>query len=76
MPSVEWKSQIENGFEKSVFPLFPEIEKIKTKLYDLGAEYASMSGSGSSIFGLFKFDPQKLYLEFPGSFCWHEKLLW
>ena len=42
-----------NDFEDSVFPQFPIIKEIKDELYRNGAIYASMSGSGSSVFGLF-----------------------
>lgn len=49
-----WKKELKNDFEPSVFALFPEIEAIKNQLYALGAVYASMSGSGSSVFGLFE----------------------
>lgn len=45
--------KIRNHFETSVFQAFTELKTIKTKLYDLGADYAAMSGSGSTIFGLF-----------------------
>jgi 4-diphosphocytidyl-2-C-methyl-D-erythritol kinase len=54
LPVAEWENVVVNDFEKSVFPLFPEIEKWKKKLYELGAEFASMSGSGSAVFGLFR----------------------
>ncbi len=53
-----WQEYMVNDFETSVFPLFPEIAEIKAKLLDNGALYASMSGSGSTVFGLFKDDPQ------------------
>ena len=53
-PIIEWKSYLKNDFEYSVFQLYPEIAAIKDKLYDLGAVYASMSGSGSSVFGIFE----------------------
>ncbi len=53
-PVEKWKGLIENDFEKSVFLNHPEIKKLKEKLYENGAIYASMSGSGSSVFGLFK----------------------
>ena len=43
-----------NDFEESVFPQFPGIKEIKEKLYKQGAIYAAMTGSGSSVFGLFK----------------------
>ena len=45
-----------NDFEESVFPRFPRIAEIKEELYQLGALYASMSGSGSSVYGLFRDD--------------------
>lgn len=53
LPICEWKNVIHNNFEESVFFQYPEIGKIKEKLYSQGAVYASMSGSGSSVFGLF-----------------------
>lgn len=43
-----------NDFEESVFPQFPAIGEIKEEMYRQGAVYASMSGSGSSVYGLFK----------------------
>ena len=49
-----WRDGLTNDFEKSVFALHPEIGDIKDRLYDLGATYAAMSGSGSSLFGLFR----------------------
>ena len=52
-PIASWRDTVINDFEKSVFRRFPEIAAIKDRLYDLGAEYASMSGSGSSVFGIF-----------------------
>lgn len=52
-PVSEWKSLMVNDFEKSVFPQHPAIGEIKEKLYREGAIYAAMSGSGSSVFGLF-----------------------
>ena len=50
--------QMENDFEQSVFPLHPEIAHIKKRLLDAGALYASMSGSGSTVFGLFEHDAE------------------
>jgi 4-diphosphocytidyl-2-C-methyl-D-erythritol kinase len=49
-----WQNELVNDFEKSVFLQYPEIGIIKNKLYENGAEYASMSGSGSTVFGMFK----------------------
>lgn len=59
-PVEQWKNRVTNDFEKSIFPLFPEIEMWKIKLYELGALYASMSGSGSAVFGIFRHVPAKL----------------
>jgi 4-diphosphocytidyl-2-C-methyl-D-erythritol kinase len=53
-PIAEWKEYLINDFEKSVFKKYPAIELIKEELYRQGALYASMSGSGSSVFGIFK----------------------
>lgn len=52
-PVAEWKDILINDFEASVFPQHPVIGEIKQELYNQGALYASMSGSGSSVFGLF-----------------------
>ena len=48
-----WRSTLVNDFEASVFKTYPEIGELKDHLYQSGALYASMSGSGSSVFGLF-----------------------
>jgi 4-diphosphocytidyl-2-C-methyl-D-erythritol kinase len=61
-PVTEWKHALVNDFEKTVFPAFPAIAGIKDALYDAGATYASMSGSGSSVFGIF---PKGLMPELP-----------
>jgi 4-diphosphocytidyl-2-C-methyl-D-erythritol kinase len=53
-PITTWKDKLVNDFENSIFVQYPEIGEIKQKMYDQGAVYASMSGSGSSVFGLFK----------------------
>lgn len=52
-PIETWREDLVNDFEKSVFPIHPEIGAIKERLYELGAIYAAMSGSGSAVFGLF-----------------------
>ena len=48
-----WRGNLENDFEASVFPLAPEIRACKEILYEQGADYASMTGSGAAVFGLF-----------------------
>lgn len=55
-PIETWKINLTNDFELPVFELHPEIKKIKEVLYSNGAKYAAMSGSGSTIFGIFKKD--------------------
>lgn len=52
-PVETWKDTVVNDFERSIFPLHPEVADLKARMYDLGAVYASMSGSGSSVYGLF-----------------------
>lgn len=53
-PVEAWRDTVENDFEESVFAGHPRIAAIKQTLYDMGALYASMSGSGSAVFGLFR----------------------
>ncbi|MFV0539055.1 MAG: 4-(cytidine 5'-diphospho)-2-C-methyl-D-erythritol kinase [Dysgonomonas sp.] len=53
-PVQEWKDIMVNDFEKSVFEKYPSIGNLKDKLYNNGALYASMTGSGSSVFGIFE----------------------
>ena len=56
-PIELWKNLLFNDFETSVFARFPQIKEIKETLYSKGAIYASMSGSGSSVYGLFEKKP-------------------
>lgn len=53
----EWRNNLLNDFENSVFGIYPILEKIKQDFYDRGAIYSSMSGSGSSMFAIFKDEP-------------------
>ncbi|MFM2225007.1 MAG: hypothetical protein RJA07_1209 [Bacteroidota bacterium] len=53
-PIETWKNTLVNDFEKPVFENHPEIENLKNEFYKHGAVYASMSGSGSAVFGIFK----------------------
>jgi 4-diphosphocytidyl-2-C-methyl-D-erythritol kinase len=52
-PEEMWKQKLKNDFEEPVFNRYPEIKKIKDDLYEAGAVYAAMSGSGSSVYGIF-----------------------
>lgn len=65
---------MKNDFETSVFQKYPEIAAIKDKLYDLGAIYASMSGSGSAVYGIFKEPLQNIEEKFCGCFCRQREL--
>lgn len=68
LPVERWKDSIVNQFESSVFQLYPEIKEVKDKLYDMGAAYASMSGSGSCVFGLFSKLPNDWQNLFPSPY--------
>lgn len=56
LPVEQWQGCVKNDFEASLFPQYPAIERVKTELLAMGAVYAAMSGSGSSVFGLFDGD--------------------
>lgn len=53
LPLDQWRGKIVNDFENTIFPLHPELGEVKEKFYEMGAVYASMSGSGSAIYGIF-----------------------
>lgn len=57
-PVETWKENLYNQFETTVFTRYPELNELKTALYQSGATYAAMSGSGSSLFGLFTAPPE------------------
>lgn len=74
-PVEQWRHVMTNDFEESVFPQFPVIGRIKQELYRLGAVYAAMSGSGSSLFGLFAPGEPLPQADFgPGTFVWRGTL--
>lgn len=62
-PVADWKDQLRNDFEASIFPNHPQIAQLKEALYQNGALYASMTGSGSVVYGIFEKAPalQKEY---------------
>jgi 4-diphosphocytidyl-2-C-methyl-D-erythritol kinase len=60
LPMNSWKDNIKNDFEINVFEKFPVLGEIKDELYHLGAWFASMSGSGSAVYGLFSDPPQNM----------------
>ena len=59
LPLSNWKETVKNDFENSVFARYPMIGEIKNNLYEMGAIYSSMSGSGSSVFGIFETKPER-----------------
>lgn len=58
-PISEWKQVLKNDFETPIFKRYPAIAQIKHQLYKMGALYASMSGSGSSVYAIFKEEPKE-----------------
>ncbi len=66
-PVDDWKNLIVNDFEKSVSRKYPQIAELKQLLYDLGAGFASMSGSGSAVFGIFRHLPIDMDKKIPQS---------
>lgn len=63
IPFQEWRSCIVNDFEENLFTKYPRLQSLKNSLYECGAWYASMSGSGSSVYGLFDAKPDTAKLE-------------
>lgn len=66
-PIGKWKDTISNDFERIIFPNYPVLQSIKNSLYEQGAIYASMSGSGSACYGIFDEKPF-VNKEFPSDF--------
>ena len=66
-PVEKWKDQLINDFEQTVFRNYPALANIKAQLYDAGAVYASMTGTGSTVYGIFKDKPDLDYL-FPNDY--------
>lgn len=69
MPIASWQEKLSNDFELPVFSKHPILRTIKQQLYDLGAVYAQMSGSGSAMFGIFERQPNKIKETFHDNFC-------
>ncbi|MBR1652006.1 MAG: 4-(cytidine 5'-diphospho)-2-C-methyl-D-erythritol kinase [Alloprevotella sp.] len=74
-PVETWRDSIANDFEESVFRLHPRIAAIKATLYDMGAVFSSMSGSGSAVFGLFRRRPEEVQEVFKDCFVYQARLL-
>lgn len=66
-PITSWKDELVNDFEQTIFPKYPDLHSIKLKLYEHGAVYASMTGTGSTVYGIFKRTDQPS-LSFPPNY--------
>ncbi|MDR3297274.1 MAG: 4-(cytidine 5'-diphospho)-2-C-methyl-D-erythritol kinase, partial [Prevotellaceae bacterium] len=66
-----WRDVLHNDFEPSVFAQHPQLAEAKQRMYELGATYAAMSGSGSAVYGLFEQLPRGVAQCFAGwaTFC-------
>lgn len=67
----EWKKVVKNDFEKIVFQKYSQLAEIKQQLYNVGAVYASMTGSGSAIYGIFE-KGKTISIDFPECFVWQD----
>lgn len=74
-PIELWRHSVVNDFEASVFPNHPELQAIKQTLYDMGALYAAMSGSGSTLFGIFDRPVEEAKEVFAKHFVFLKKLI-
>ncbi len=72
-PVEEWRDFVVNDFENALFPKYPQLVEIKQRLYDLGAIYVSLSGSGSAIYGIFNDVVNIEPLEADYQFVWQSK---
>ncbi len=72
-PVNEWKILLKNNFEENILTNHPEIASIKERLYEEGAVYACMSGSGSTVYGIFN-KTMDLKNNFPGCFYWEGEI--
>lgn len=71
MPVETWKNYLYNDFEKQAFDRFPVLQDYKNMMYQKGALYAGMTGSGSAIYGIFKEKPE---FKIEDAFVWIGKL--
>jgi 4-diphosphocytidyl-2-C-methyl-D-erythritol kinase len=69
-PITEWKTGLFNDFDEPVLKKYPELKIIKKRLYESGAIYASLSGSGSVIYGIFQENTIQQNPVFPGCKTW------
>lgn len=70
-PISTWKEELKNDFEEPLFTKYTELKDIKKRLYEEGALYVQMSGSGSTIFGIFDKKPKNVEQIFKGNFIYN-----
>lgn len=77
LPISQWRAYLHNAFEDSLFPIYPELARIKQWLYDQGAIYASMTGSGSALYGFYQepISPDRLGTFPRDYFVWQGRVL-
>lgn len=73
-PTSQWAGVVKNAFEETIFPQYPELKELKDTLYNQGAGYVSMSGSGSALYGIFREKPVLSQLLFKDCFVWQTSL--
>lgn len=74
-PVCEWRECVKNDFEEHLFQKYPQLGEIKAKLYETGAVYSAMSGSGSTVYGLYSEPVESTENIFPGMTCIQRTLL-
>ena len=67
-PLNTWKDELKNDFEEIVFAKYPLLRELKQKIYNLGAQYASMTGTGSALYGIFEEHKVEITLDEPEYF--------
>lgn len=72
-PIEHWRDTIANDFEEGIFAKHPRIPLIKSTLYDMGALWSSMTGSGSAVIALFR-ETTDIQDKFPDCFVWKDKI--
>lgn len=71
-PVEAWEGRLVNDFEEPIFQRYPEFKDIKEKMKSMGAVYASLTGTGAALYGLFqRAVPLRPPFDFPGCFTWH-----
>lgn len=73
LPVQEWKHYIKNDFEAIIFKKYPQAERLKELLYDKGALYASLSGSGSAVYGIFENEISSDLLNLPNDYLYYSE---